>query len=153
MAFDMANISLGWLAVMVIFLVIEAMVPGLVSIWFAGGALVAFVLGLAGTPLWVQIVVFLVVSFLLVVSLRPLSRKYFNRDRTRTNAQSVIGKHAVVKERIDNLAAQGLVTVDGMDWTARAAEEGQIIETGETVEILRIEGVKLIVGTQGEEMV
>ena len=133
-----------WLALAVIFLIVEAAVPGLVSIWFAGGALVAFFCVLFGMPVWGQIPVFLIVSVLLVAATRPIAKKY-NRHRTRTNAQSVIGKKAIVKEEIENLAARGLVTVDGMDWTARAETDEEKIGAGTTVEVLRIEGVKLIV--------
>ena len=133
-----------WLALAVVFLIVEAMVPGLVSIWFAGGALAVFFCGLFGMPVWLQIPVFLIVSVLLVAATRPIAKKY-NRHRTKTNAQTVVGKHAVVREEIENLAAKGMVSVDGMDWTARAESDQERIEAGATVEVLRIEGVKLIV--------
>ena len=144
--------NLTWLAVMIAFLILEALVPGLVSIWFAGGALIAFLLGALGAPLWLQILAFLAASLVFIAALRPLSKKYFNKDRTKTNAQSVVGKKAIVKEPIDNLKAQGLVTVNGMDWTARCETETERIEAGETVEIIRIEGVKLIVKRTSENI-
>ena len=144
--------NLSWLIVMIFFLILEAAVPGLVSIWFAGGALIAFLLGALGAPLWLQILVFLAASLAFIAALRPLSKKYFNKDRTKTNAQSVVGKKAIVKEPIDNLNSQGMVTVDGMDWTARADSQAEQIPAGETVEILRIEGVKLIVKRTSENI-
>ena len=148
-----ANTGPLWLVLMVFFLILEAMIPGLVSIWFAGGALIAFFLGLIGAPVWLQILVFLLASLLFILSLRPLSRNHFNKDRTKTNAQRVVGKRAVVKEEIENLAAKGLVTVDGLDWTARTQTDTEVIRAGETVEVLRIEGVKLIVKRADEDAV
>lgn len=135
----------AWLALAAIFLVVEALTTGLVSIWFAGGALAAFLFACFGAPVWLQILVFIVVSVILLVVTRPLANKYFNKRRTVTNAQSVVGKTALVKEEIDNLTAGGLVTVDGVDWTARTETDGERIGAGEAVEVLRIEGVKLIV--------
>ena len=76
---------------------------------------------------------------------RPLVRKYVNGRITPTNADMVIGKDAVVTEAIDNLHARGAVLLDGKTWTARMDREDESAESGETVRVLRIEGVKLIV--------
>ena len=88
---------------------------------------------------------FVVVSVLALILTRPLVRKYVNGRITPTNADMVIGKDAVVTERIDNLHAKGAVLLNGKTWTARMNNEMQKAEVGETVRVLRIEGVKLIV--------
>lgn len=134
-----------WLGLLVIFLAAEAITLGLTTIWFAGGALVAFILSLAGTDLLVQIIVFCVVSVLLLIFTRPAAARWLNKDRVKTNAESLIGATAVVTEPINNLAGSGQVQVRGQFWTARTEEESVTIEKGKTVKIQRISGVKLIV--------
>ncbi len=133
-----------WLFIVVVMAIIEIITLGLTTIWFAGGALVAFVASLLGANLIVQIVLFIVVSVGLLALTRPLAVKFLNKDRESTNAESLIGKRAVVKQEIDNLNAQGMVSVNGQEWTARAYEE-KIIPEGATVEIMEISGVKLLV--------
>ena len=134
----MMQMSVFWLIAMVVLLIIEAVVPGLISIWFALGALAALISALFHAPIWLQIVWFVAVSVLTLVLTRPLVRKYVNADM-------VIGKDAVVTEGIDNLHAKGAVLLDGKTWTARMEQESVKAEPGETVRVLRIEGVKLIV--------
>ncbi len=134
-----------WLAATVVLLVIEALVPGLISIWFAIGALAALISALFHAPFWLQIVWFLVVSVLTLVLTRPLVRKYVNSRVTPTNADRNIGKDAIVTEEIDNLRAKGAVLLDGKTWSARMADEKAYADVGETVRVLRIEGVKLVV--------
>ena len=139
------QMSVFWLVAMVVLLIIEAAVPGLISIWFAIGALAALISALFHAPVWLQLVWFLAVSILTLVLTRPLVKKYVNSRTTSTNADMGIGKDAVVTERIDNLHAKGAVLLDGKTWTARMNNEMQKAEVGETVRVLRIEGVKLIV--------
>lgn len=141
----MMQMSVFWLIAMVVLLIIEAVVPGLISIWFALGALAALISALFHAPVWLQIVWFVAVSVLTLVLTRPLVKKYVNNRVTPTNADMVIGKDAVVTEGIDNLHAKGAVLLDGKTWTARMEQESVKAEPGETVRVLRIEGVKLIV--------
>ncbi len=138
-------LSAMWLVAMVVLLIIEAAVPGLISIWFALGALAALISALFHAPFWLQIIWFLLVSILSLILTRPLVKKYVNGRVTPTNADMVIGKEAVVTERIDNLYSTGSVTLNGKTWTARMEQEKESAEKGETVRVLRIEGVKLIV--------
>ena len=133
-----------WLAVVIVMAVIEIITLGLTTIWFAGGALVAFLASMLGADFLVQLVLFIAVSVLLLAITRPLAVKYLNKNRESTNAESLIGKLAVVKEEIDNLNARGHVSVKGQEWTARSFEE-KIIPEGATVEIVEISGVKLLV--------
>ena len=138
-----------WLVVFVIMIIIEIITLGLSTIWFAGGALVAFLASLVGAGIPIQVVLFLVVSFLLLAVTRPIAVKYFNKDRTKTNAESLIGAIAVVQETIDNLRATGRVQVHGQEWAARS-ENDITIEPGTEVLVEDIHGVKLIVKSKTE---
>ncbi len=133
-----------WIIAMVVFLVIEAVTVGIVSIWFAIGALFAMVTAMLGANLWVQIAVFLVVSAVALYFTRPLVKKYVNSKVEPTNADMLIGKECRVVETIDNISGTGAVYVDGKTWTARTIDE-EIIPEGQLVKAERIEGVKLIV--------
>lgn len=133
-----------WIIAMVVFLVIEAVTVGIVSVWFAIGALFAMVTAMLGANLWVQIAVFLVVSAVTLYFTRPLVKKYVNNKVEPTNADMLIGKECRVVETIDNLTGTGAVYVDGKTWTARTVDE-EIIPEGQLVKAERIEGVKLVV--------
>lgn len=133
-----------WIIAMVVFLVIEAVTVGIVSVWFAIGALFAMVTAMLGANLWVQITVFLVVSAIALYFTRPLVKKFVNNKVEPTNADMLIGKECRVVETIDNLSGTGAVYVDGKTWTARTVGE-EIIPEGQLVKAERIEGVKLIV--------
>lgn len=137
-------VGVFWLAVILIMSVIEIATLGLTTIWFAGGALAAFLAYLLGAGLAVQGLVFVLVSVILLAVTRPLAVEFFNKDRTKTNTESLIGKAAVVQEGIDNLKAQGVVCVNGQEWTARAVD-GLAIPKDAQVEIVDINGVKLLV--------
>ncbi len=137
--------TIFWLVLFVILLVIEIATMGLTTVWFAGGAIIAFILAYAGFGLPVQIIAFLLVSIILLVLTRPIAVKFFNRERQLTNAESLIGQRAVVLERIDTLHGVGRAEVNGMEWSAKTEEMGNIIEAGEVVVIDGIQGVKLIV--------
>ena len=112
-----------WLGLLVLFGILEAATVALVSLWFMAGSLAALIAALCGAGLPVQVGVFLVVSALLLACLRPLVRRYVTPRITATNADSVIGKVAVVTEAVDNIAAQGAVKVGGVVWTARSSTE------------------------------
>lgn len=138
-----------WLGLLVLAVVTELLTTQLVSIWFATGALAAFLVTLAGVEeLWIQIVVFAAVSCVALAVTRPLVRKLVNRKAVPTNADMVIGQTGVVIDKIDNNAETGLVKVNGAVWTART-QDGSVIENGENVEIMEIKGVKLFVIKKG----
>ena len=133
-----------WLALLIVFAITEGVTVALVSIWFMGGALAALIAALCGAELWVQVVLFFAVSILLLLCLRPLSKRLIKQKKVATNADSNIGKEAVVTERIDNLQGSGAVRISGVEWSARSAD-GSEIEKGAVVRFLRIEGVKVCV--------
>lgn len=121
----MMNISMTvlWLIILVVLVIIELLTMGLTTIWFAGGALVATVLSIFNVPVSVQVIVFLVVSAVLLYFTRPIAVKYFNKDRVRTNAESLVGRQAIVISEIDNLQGIGQVSIGGMEWSARTRDD------------------------------
>ena len=133
-----------WLFVIVAAIVIEISTVDLVSIWFIPSACVAMILSLCKVQAWIQIVVFLAVFFVLMIFLKPVFKKNLGLKIVPTNADALIGQQAVVIESINNLHAKGQVKIRGQVWTARSAEEGVTYEEGTVVNVLAIEGVKLI---------
>ncbi len=140
-----------WIAAVVILIVVECLTMGLTTIWFAGGAFVAFILSLFNVPLPVQIVAFIVVSVALLFGTRPWAKKYLSGKKYGTNYDGVIGKVAKVVEKVDNYNATGLVAVNGTEWTARAEVDTDIFEPGTLVKVTNISGVKLIITKYVEE--
>ncbi|MBQ8075221.1 MAG: NfeD family protein [Oscillospiraceae bacterium] len=136
-----------WLIGLAVLLLIEAAVPGLVSIWFALGALAALLAALCGASGPIQIVLFVVVSMAALVVTRPLVKKYVNAKVQHTNADRILGQECVVTEQVDNLAGTGEISVDGKRWTARSSDLA-VIPQGSRVTVERIEGVKAIVKIQ-----
>ncbi len=134
-----------WLALLIVFIIVECATVELVSIWFAGGSLVAMFLAMAGVDQGWQVAVFFAVSLLLLILTRPVTMRHLNKKKTKTNYESVIGTVIKVTETVDNFNQTGTAFADGKDWTVRAAEEGVVIKEGEVAEVVAIEGVKLIV--------
>lgn len=134
-----------WLVIFVVLLIIEIVTMGLTTIWFAGGALAAFLAGVIGFGVTVQVVVFLAVSIVLLVMTRPIAVKYFNQERQKTNAESLIGHTGLVTWDIDTLKAEGKVEVSGQEWSAKTDEPDGRIEKDAVVVVEGIQGVKLIV--------
>ena len=118
------NYTIFWLVALVLFILIEIATMGLTTIWFAGGALVAVIASALGLPLVVQIVLFFAVSFVLLYFTRPMAVKYFNKDRVKTNAESLVGRLAIVISEIDKLQGIGQATVGGMEWSGRTGDAG-----------------------------
>lgn len=137
-------ISVSWLILLGVLLVIEIITLGLTTIWFAGGALVAFLVSLIGGPLWLQILLFIVVSVLLLIFTRPLALKYMNKNVNKTNVDSLPGQKAVVIKTINNLQSTGQAVVNGLEWSAKS-KDGTVIEEGKVVKVIAVEGVKLVV--------
>ena len=138
--------TIFWLAAFIVFAIGEAGTGGLVSVWFAVGALAGLFATALGAGLWLQITVFLGVSALALALFKPLSSKLLKTKASATNADRVIGASALVTQSIDNTQAQGQVKVNGQVWSARSAQN-VVIPAGTDVKVLRIEGVKVIVET------
>ena len=139
------ELTIFWLILFILLVVIEIATMGLTTIWFAGGALAASLASGIGLPIWLQVGLFLVVSLVLLIFTRPVAVKYFNKDRTKTNIESMIGTQGVVTGEIDNLQGIGQITVGSMEWTARSVNPNDKIAVGTVVIVRRVEGVKLIV--------
>ena len=136
--------TIFWLMTFVVLLVVEIVTLGLTTVWFALGAIAAFLAAYVGASVLVQIIVFLIVSVALLIVTGPIVMKHFNQKRERTNAESLIGQKAIVIETIDSIHGAGRVEVNGMEWAAKTDESG-LIEKDTIVSIKGIQGVKLIV--------
>lgn len=133
-----------WLGLTVLFLAVEAMTVGLVSVWFAAGALIALIVSRMGASLPLQVIVFFAVSSVLLAMLRPFARKVIRPGLTATNVDSLIGTTGLVTAAIDNLSSAGQVKLGGMVWSARSTS-GAPIPEGAVIRVDRIEGVKVLV--------
>lgn len=143
--------SVYWLIAFVILIGIEIATLALTTIWFAGGAFVAFLLSLFGVSVEIQLSVFVISSFLLLFLTRPFAAKYINRNTVKTNVDSLIGMKARVTAEINNQLETGSAMVKGQEWTARALADDKVYPEGMMVEIKNIVGVKLIVTEVQEE--
>jgi membrane protein implicated in regulation of membrane protease activity len=135
-----------WLVLFVIFVLVELATMGLTTIWFAGGALIATLTAVVlPGQIWLQIVLFLAVSILLLYFTRPIAVKHFNKDRAKTNVEGYIGRDVIVVSEIDNLQGIGQVTLDGQEWTARTSANGITMPVGTVGVVVKVDGVKLII--------
>lgn len=143
--------ALYWLIALAVLLVIEIVTLGLTTIWFAGGALIAFIAALLGVDVWVQLLLFSIISLVLLIFTRPVAMKRLNKNRVKTNYEGLIGKVVKVTKTVDNQNQSGEAVVNGQEWTVRSLNEDVIIEPGTKVKIVNIEGVRLIVTEYREE--
>ena len=143
----MSTEAIFWLVVMILFLILEMVTVSLVSIWFVGGSLAAFLVSFAVTNPWIEAAVFLGVSLVLLFLIRPMARKLGvkQKDQIRSGAQALVGKRAIVTETIDNLHAKGAVQVNGQFWSAKAPDDYEIIKKDTVVLISEVDGVRLVV--------
>jgi len=148
--FDIIKIMpIIWTVLIIVFAVAEAFTLGLTSIWFAAGAVVALLISFLKFPIYLQITVFLVATLVMLIYTRPVAQKYLRIGASKTNVTALLGESGIVLKRIDTYNL-GQVKVKGQIWTAKA-EHGQDIARGDEVEIVAIEGVKLIVKPLEEE--
>ena len=134
-----------WLSVFVIALIIEAIGTDLVSIWFSAGALVSLIISfIPDVPWWVEIIIFVVISGICLLTLRPLTRKYMRGKIVSSNADSLIGRKGMLLEKIGPLH-RGICQLGDVKWTALGIDESTKIEAGKVVEVVAISGNKLIV--------
>lgn len=134
-----------WLVLMVIFVVIEIATMGLYTIWFAAGALAAFVATILGFSNMVQLWTFVIVAAVLLIFTRPIVNKLFEGKRLKKELDTVEGKTVVITEKVDNVNRTGKAVLNNVEWTVRAEEEHRIIDSGTEVTIVKVDGVKLIV--------
>lgn len=141
----MAEVMIFWLGLLIVTIIVEMLTMALTTIWFAGGAVVAILAGLLQAPVWLQVILFFTVSLLLLFFTRPIAVKYFNKDRVKTNVESLVGRQAIVTSEIDNLQGIGQVMVGSQEWSAKSSDDRVRMPVGAVVNVLAINGVKLIV--------
>lgn len=134
-----------WLGILALCLVIEAITAGLTTVWFAGGALAAGIAAYVGGGLFVQLLLFFVVSLALLFFTRPLAVKFMNKGLEKTNVNTMVGKKAIVTEEIHGLKGTGKVHIQDIDWLARSSREEEVIPVDTVVRVLEVKGVTLIV--------
>ena len=133
-----------WIGLIVVTAAVEAATVQLVTVWFAVGGVAGLIAYAAGLEIWLQILIFAIVSAVALAVTRPLVKKFTNGRRMPTNADRFIGEKAVVTEKIENDLSKGAVKIGGLEWTARSVDS-ETAEVGEQVTVEAIEGAQLIV--------
>ena len=139
-----------WITLIIVFVAVEIATVGLTAIWFAGGALVALLAQLLGLNMYVQIVLFIAASAVLMIFTRPWALKYFKPRIVKTNYETVVGEAVCLTETVDNMKGTGTAVCKGQEWTARAYENGKTFEAGTIVAVKEIRGVTLYVTESGQ---
>jgi len=134
-----------WLVVLALCFILEGMTYSLVCIWFAGGALIALLTSLLGFNMPVQFAVFVIVSALLLLLVRPMAVRMTAAKKVRTNADRVIGQEGIVIREIDPIIGEGQIKVIGQIWSAKPEDGKSVIAPDMRVEVTGIAGVKAIV--------
>lgn len=142
---------ISWLIVFIILVGAELATLQLVSIWFAVGALGAIIASLLGAGIEIQLVIFVAISLVLLILVKPATSRIMKKNVTKTNADSLIGQTGKATSLINNLNGYGTVVVRGQEWTAASLDDHVVIEAGTSVIIRKISGVKLIVEAKKEE--
>ena len=140
---DGETLSIIWAVLIVFFTIVEALTLGLTSIWFAVGSLAALIASAIGFNILVQVVSFILVAIVLLIYTRPIARKLLKVGQNKTNINALIGKTGSVIKIILPMEV-GQVKLNGQIWTAKGAEN-ETYAVGDIVEVLAIEGVKLII--------
>lgn len=140
-----------WLALVIVFVVIEIATVGLTAIWFAGGAFIALLTQLLGLNIYWQIICFIIASAVLMTFTRPWVLKYFKPRLVKTNYETLVGETVCLTEDVDNMKGSGTAVYKGQEWTARAYENGKTFEAGSIVAVKEIRGVTLYV-TESQQM-
>ncbi len=133
-----------WIAAILLFVILEASTATVVSIWFAGGALVALLSCALGASLKIQIFLFLLVSILLVVFFRKIAFKTIKGKKSYTNLDRIIGSEVMINQEVNNKMNTGTAFVGDVEWKVKS-ENGEVIPKDETAEVVAIDGVRLVV--------
>ena len=138
---------LVWLIIAGVLFIGEILTVGFLLLWFAIAAVVAMLVSFITTNIFIQILVFVIVSVILIIFTRPILTKYTKNDNTVTNSNAIIGKIALVTEDISLLNSTGQINVDGEIWSAKTMDPNLTIPKGSKVEIIGIDGVKACVAS------
>jgi len=135
-----------WIVLAVAFGVGEIVTTSFFLAPFGVGALAAAVVAAVGAGLVVSVAVFILVSVLMLLFVRPIARAHLHTPaQIRTGTAALVGRRAMVVERISNDEAVGCVRIDGEVWTARAYDEDEVIEAGRPVTVVEIRGATALV--------
>lgn len=133
------------------FLILEAFTMGFLVFWLSIGSLLAMLVSFITDNVIIQTTVFVISSGILIFATKPLVKKFTQKDTTKTNVYSIVGKKAIVIEDIDWAAGSGQIKFEGQVWSARTTEQVNISK-GTEVEIEKIEGVKAFVKPLKEQI-
>ncbi len=133
-----------WIAVIILAIIIELLTDQLVSIWFVPAAIVATILEFCSVDIVWQILIFLIISIAGIIIGKVFFAKYMPGGDSKTNIDAIIGEKCVVTEKIDTFAGCGQAKIKGQVWSARGVDDEDVFEVGEVVNVVAIEGVKLI---------
>ena len=138
--------SIIWAAVFVGAIIIEAASVEMVAIWFMPGALASFVLSFFGVYEWVQCIVFVTITAVLLIVAMPIFRKYIKKHigQAKTDIDLLVGRFATVEEKIDCSLDLGSVKINGQLWSARMTDPECVVEVGEHVVVESVEGSRLV---------
>lgn len=140
----MNPMEIVWLSAVIVLGILESVTVQFVSIWFAGGALLALIAALLGASAPTQSIIFVVASALLLVLTRPLVKKLIASDGFKSNTDGLIGKSAVITRASDMFGEGGEAKVGANRWSVKSSDGTQLQED-DVVTIEKIEGVKLVV--------
>lgn len=134
-----------WAVIFTLALMAELLTEALVSVWFCVGAIVALAITfIPGMPYWGEIIVFVGVSLITFLVLRPILQKKLVHLHSKTNVDTMIGKKGIVVKRITSLE-KGEVKINDIIWNAIKRDEDDTIEVDSMVEVISIQGNKLLV--------
>lgn len=139
------SLTIVWLILAIVLAIVELATLGLVTIWFAIGAVVACLASYFGADMVAQLVLFVVVSGVILLVVRPMAEKHVNKMVKKTNIDALTGRKLVVKDEIDNLRGTGKVDIDGSTWLASSDIDAVTIGKGEEVEVIKVVGARVIV--------
>lgn len=140
-----------WYIIFAIGIILEFFTVSFLFLSFCIGALFASGADHLGFSLTAQIITFIVISIISFIVLKPIAKKYLHKDVEKTNVDALIDSFGIVTKKIDNVKQVGAVKVKGLEYTARAVNDNEIIEKGEEIVVRKIEGVKLIVERKPKE--
>ena len=141
MIFIMEHAVIFWIFIAIVMGVVEGATMALVSIWFCIGAIAAALCALITESVFVQCLIFVVVTALTLALTRPLSKKLLKKEFTPTNADRIINQEGIVTETINPIEGPGQINVGGQIWSAKG-EGSDIIEKGSIVKVIKIKGVR-----------
>lgn len=134
-----------WLGIFVLAIVIESLTADLVTIWFAFGGMIALIISfIPGVSWWIELIIFMVISVVSLLCLRPIASRLLKRNIVSSNVDEMIHKKGKMIKTCDEIN-HGEVKINGVVWTAISSDEHKVIKEGSVVEVLAVDGNKLVV--------